>query len=220
MDKLFIVVLQADLEKAGYRSAPLNETEQLWVVLPNQSKVCTIIDEGVRFESDFQEEKHREDIRKIIADTREFTALFNKAPEMDRYGVPGYRKLGEMGNYVLAAKLLRSDRMEFVTWQYSYDRKNVGLGHYIYNYQEAQKDFLQRTGLVPKDLFFDEKETAILHRAAHYAYENDSDLYFDINEKTPHLMEKLNRLAPDVGSEHQSPDCISEEVQSGDIFER
>lgn len=55
MEKLFVIVLQAELEKAGYRSTPLNETEKLWVVLPNQGKVCTIIDEGVRFESDFME---------------------------------------------------------------------------------------------------------------------------------------------------------------------
>lgn len=150
MEKLFVSVLQAELEKAGYRSTPLNETEKLWVVLPNQGKVCTIIDVGVRFESDFMQEKHSDTVMKIISDTREFTALYNKAPVMDGYGVPGYRKLGDMGNYVLAAKLMQNDRIEFVTWQYSYDRKNIGLGHYIYDYREAQKDFLERTGLVPK----------------------------------------------------------------------
>lgn len=220
MDKLFITMLRTELEKAGYSSMPLHETENLLVVLPDRGKVCTIINEGVRFEDDAMKEKHREAIVKIIADTREFTGLYNKAPSMEGYGVPGYRRLGDMGNYVLAARLMGNDRMEFVTWQYGYDRKSVGLGHYIYDYREAQKDFLKRTGLVPKDLLFDEQETAVLHRAARFAYENDNGLYYDINQKAPQLMKKLDRLAPleDKGQQAETPG--REELQNNEIQER
>jgi len=79
---------------------------------------------------------------------------------------------------------------------------------------------LERTGLVPKDLFFDEKETAVLHSAVRYTYENDGDLYYEINEKAPHLMEKLKRLAPQDQNERKTPACTQAELQTDDIQER
>lgn len=65
-----------------------------------------------------------------------------------------YRKLSEYGRIVLAARDDGDYGLHFVTWEYSYDRKGVGQGHYTTDYEGAKKDFATRSGLIQEKILF------------------------------------------------------------------
>ena len=78
------------------------------------------------------------------------TAPFIKASSLSA----PYRQLADFNGYVLGG--MESKRgVQFTTWQWSYDRDGLNLGHYCgNNYAEAKKDFALRSGLVEEQKQF------------------------------------------------------------------
>ena len=56
--------------------------------------------------------------------------VWNNAPPMPIKDVAEFRLLSEYNKIVLAARDDDDRGLHFVTWEYSYDCKGVGLGHY------------------------------------------------------------------------------------------
>ena len=95
----------------------------------------------------------------IAAMTAEYMTAMGRAPKLQATGLEGdYRILADFGDAVLAGH--PSERgVQFVTWEWDWDRKGVHHGHYFQNgYEEAKHDFVRRSGLLPKEALFEPEQ--------------------------------------------------------------
>ena len=83
--------------------------------------------------------------------TSEYMANLEIAPQLNASGLHGdYRILADFGDAVLAGHPTERG-VQFVTWEWDFDRKGVHHGHYFQNdYDAAKRDFTMRGGLVQK----------------------------------------------------------------------
>lgn len=91
--------------------------------------------------------------------TAEYMTAMERAPKLQATGLEGdYRILADFGDAVLAGH--PSERgVQFVTWEWDWDRKGVYHGHYFQNgYEEAKHDFVRRSGLLPKEALFEPEQ--------------------------------------------------------------
>ena len=87
--------------------------------------------------------------------TSEYMAILEYAPQLKATDLTGdYRILADFGDAVLAGHPTERG-VQFVTWEWDFDRKGVHQGHYFQdNYEAAKRDFTVRSGLVQKGALF------------------------------------------------------------------
>jgi len=87
--------------------------------------------------------------------TSEYMAILETAPRLKASGLDGdYRILADFGGTVLAGTPSKYG-VQFVTWDWDYDRTGVSHGHYFMeNYVGAKQDFATRSGLIQKEQLF------------------------------------------------------------------
>jgi hypothetical protein len=144
------------------------------------------------------------DLTRSTADSaHEYVTALESAPLLKAMSVDiddGYRQLCDYNGYVMAGmELPQSMGYQFVTWQYSYDRKGVGLGHYFMNdYEGAKEDFATRAGLVPENKLFNKEQLHGIYEAIDFSRGNNSALTFDQDEALKKIQRQIERAAPDV----------------------
>ena len=91
----------------------------------------------------------------IAAMTAEYMTAMGRAPKLQATGLEGdYRILADFGGTVLAGTPSKYG-VQFVTWDWDYDRTGVSHGHYFMeNYVGAKQDFATRSGLIQKEQLF------------------------------------------------------------------
>ena len=134
----------------------------------------------------------------IAAMTAEYMAAMERAPKLQATGLEGdYRILADFGDAVLAGH--PSERgVQFVTWEWDWDRKGVHHGHYFQNgYEEAKHDFVRRSGLLPKEALFEPEQLDEIHRALAFVCEQDEGLSIGREKEIKAIMEQLKCLLPE-----------------------
>ena len=129
--------------------------------------------------------------------TSEYMAILETAPRLKASGLTGdYRVLADFGDAVLAGH--PSERgVQFVTWEWDFDRKGVHHGHYFQDdYDAAKRDFTVRGGLVPKDALFEPEQLAEIYRALAFVREQNESLSFGRDRELAELMEQVSGLLP------------------------
>ena len=130
--------------------------------------------------------------------TSKYMAILETAPRLKASGLTGdYRILADFGDAVLAGH--PSERgVQFVTWEWDWDRKGVHHGHYFQNgCEEAKHDFVRRSGLLPREALFEPEQLAKMHRALTFACEQDEDLSIGREKEIKAIMEQLKCLLPE-----------------------
>ena len=141
----------------------------------------------------------------IAAMTAEYMTAMERAPKLQATGLEGdYRILAEFGDAVLAGH--PSERgVQFVTWEWDWDRKGVHHGHYFQNgYEEAKHDFVRRSGLLPKEALFEPEQLAEMHRALAFVCEQDEDLSIGREKEIKTIMEQIKCLLPELSEQTQT----------------
>ena len=87
--------------------------------------------------------------------TSEYMAILETAPRLKASGLDGdYRILADFGGTVLAGTPSKHG-VQFVTWNWDYDRTGVVRGHYFMeDYDAAKQDFATRSGLIQTEQLF------------------------------------------------------------------
>ena len=87
------------------------------------------------------------------------------APQLKASGLDGdYRILADFGGTVLAGTPSKYG-VQFVTWDWDYDRTGVVHGHYFMeNYDAAKRDFATHSGLIPKEQLFSPEQLTEIYR--------------------------------------------------------
>ena len=136
-------------------------------------------------------------IEDIAAKTLEYMTAMEYAPQLKASGLTGdYRILADFGDAVLAGHPAERG-VQFVTWEWDFDRKGVHHGHYFQDdYDAAKRDFTVRGGLVQKDALFEPEQLAEIYRALAFVREQDESLSFGRDRELAELMEQVGGLLP------------------------
>lgn len=135
----------------------------------------------------------------ILNKATEMTAAWENAPPITvNDDDEKYRKLSEYGQIVLAARDDGDAGLHFVTWEYSFDRKGVGLGHYTTNYDEAKKEFATRSGLIQEKTLFQPEQYKQIYSALLFQGKNDNELTYDAEKELHTVIEKIESICPDL----------------------
>jgi len=136
-------------------------------------------------------------IEDIAAKTLEYMTAMESAPQLKASGLDeDYRVLADFGSAVLAGH--PSERgVQFVTWEWDFDREGVHQGHYFQDdYEAAKRDFTVRSGLVQKGALFEPEQLAEIYRALAFVREQDESLSFGRDQELKELMEQVGGLLP------------------------
>ena len=140
--------------------------------------------------------------------TSEYMAILETAPRLKAGGLDGdYRSLADFGGTVLAGHPTERG-VQFVTWEWNYDREGVHRGHYFQNdYDAAKRDFTVRSGLLPKDALFEPEQLAQIYHALSFVREQDETLSFGRDQELKELMEQVGGLLPaDAPRQRDAPE--------------
>ena len=118
-----------------------------------------------------------------------------------------------------AGKDMDEHGFQFVTWQYTYDRKGVTLGHYYQNdYTGAKEDFAVRSGLIDQHKLFEPEELKEIYRVLDLGSTYLDDLTYDQEHRMMELKEKLERIAPQIVEGYRAEPAERQEKLSDDEF--
>ena len=159
----YLEEVRTPLHRAGFETLPV-EGEQL-PVLWNGAPLCRITGKGsVFYRRENADMPQAEDalyrVEDIAAKTLEYMTAMEAAPQLKASGLDGdYRILADFGGTVLAGTPSKHG-VQFVTWDWDYDRTGVVHGHYFMeNYDGAKQDFATRSGLIQDEDFFELTDT-------------------------------------------------------------
>ena len=136
-------------------------------------------------------------VEDIAAKTLEYMTAMETAPRLKATDLTGdYRILADFGDAVLAGHPTERG-VQFVTWEWDFDRKGVHHGHYFQDdYDAAKRDFTVRSGLVQKDALFEPEQLAQIYRALSFVREQDETLSFGRDRELAELMDQVGGLLP------------------------
>ena len=114
------------------------------------------------------------------------------------------RILADFGSAVLAGHPTERG-VQFVTWEWDWDRKGVHHGHYFQNgCEEAKHDFVRRSGLLPKEALFEPEQLDEIHRALAFICEQDEGLSIGREKEIKTIMEQIKVLLPESPEQTQT----------------
>ena len=204
----YLEEVRIPLHRAGFGTL-LVEGEQL-PVLWNGAPLCRITGKGsVFYRREDADTPQAEDalyrVEYIAAKTLEYMTAMEAAPRLKASGLDGdYRILADFGSAVLAGHPTERG-VQFVTWEWDWDREGVHHGHYFQNgYEEAKHDFVQRSGLLPREALFEPEQLAEMHRALAFVCEQDEGLSIGREKEIKTIMEQIKCLLPESPEQTQT----------------
>ena len=194
--------LSLRLSKEGY-TVHIGETDYLsadWQGLP----LCRITaDGGVRYwqEDVATPERQRacERATDLACTVREYMTLLEQAPPLQAQSLTGdYRLLADFNGAVLAAHPTRLG-VQFVTWDWSFDRTGLNQGNYFQeNYVGAKQDFAIRAGLISKQQIFNQEQLIEIYRCCSDTLDAGFDLTAEQEKCIRGVQEQIAIAAPDA----------------------
>ena len=188
------------LHRAGFETKPPEDCHL--PILWNDAPLCRITGKGsVLYRQECVDSVRAQDALQTVIDTAkmttEYMAILETATLLKAGGLTGdYRVLADFSSAVLAGHPTERG-VQFVTWEWDFDRKGVHHGHYFQDdYEAAKRDFTVRSGLVPKDALFEPEQLAEIYRALAFVREQDESLSFGRDRELAELMEQVGGLLP------------------------
>ena len=167
-----------------------------------KGRLCRISGKGsVLYRQENMDSIRAQDALQAVIDTAkmtsEYMAILEYATQLKATDLTGdYRILADFGDAVLAGHPTERG-VQFVTWEWDFDREGVHHGHYFQgDYEAAKRDFTVRSGLVQKDALFEPEQLAQIYRALRFVREQDETLSFGREQELAELMEQVGGLLP------------------------
>lgn len=206
----------ACLHRADFETQPL-ENSQLpvhWNGVP----LCRITSKGsvfYRWEdvSTPQAEDALIRAEDITARTLEYMTAMETAPQLKASGLEGnYRILADFNGTVLAGTHSKHG-VQFITWDWDYNRTGVSHGHYFMeDYDGAKQDFAARSGLVHKEQLFSPEQMTEIYRCCADSVDGD---FFDLTAEQEKVIRSVQQQIEDC-----VPDVVERIRQQEDTLEQ
>lgn len=169
---------------------------------------CTATENGIRyFPADVnsaEKEKACDRAANTVARVKEYMTLMESAPFLKATGLDEqYRLLADFNGVVLAGRSGATSGVQFVTWDWDYDRKGVHQGHYAGNdYNAAKQDFAVRCGLVDKHRLFSDQQLKAIYQCS-TALEDEVILSDKQYKTLDGIRDQIECVLPDVAEQEQ-----------------
>ena len=190
------------LHRAGFETKPPEDCQL--PILWNDAPLCRITGKGsVLYHQENVDSIRAQDVLQSVIDTAKMTSeymvILEYAPRLKASGLTGdYRILADFGDAVLAGHPTERG-VQFVTWEWDFDRKGVHHGHYFQeDYDAAKRDFAVRGNLVPKDALFEPEQLAQIYHALSFVREQDETLSCGRDRDLAELMEQVGKSLPEA----------------------
>ena len=186
------------LHRAGFETQPLEDSQM--PVYWNGVPLCRITGKGsVFYRREDADTPQAEDalyrVEDIAAKTLEYMTAMEAAPQLKASGLDGdYRILADFGGTVLAGTPSKYG-VQFVTWDWDYDRTGVSHGHYFMeNYDGAKQDFAIRSGLIHKEQLFSPEQMTEIYRCCADSVDGD---FFDLTAEQEKVIRSVQQQIED-----------------------
>ena len=125
--------------------------------------------------------------------------LLEHAPLLQAQSLTGdYRLLADFNGAMLAAHPTRLG-VQFVTWDWSFDRTGLNQGNYFQeNYVGAKQDFAIRAGLISKQQIFNQEQLIEIYRCCSDTLDAGFDLTAEQEKCIRGVQEQIAIAAPDA----------------------
>ena len=136
------------------------------------------------------------------------------APQLKASGLDGdYRILADFSGTVLAGTPSKHG-VQFVTWDWDYDRTGVVHGHYFMeNYAGAKQDFAIRSGLIQKDRLFTPEQMTEIYRCCADSVDGD---FFELTGEQEKMIrsvqQQIEECVPDLDERIRQQEEALEQV--------
>jgi len=204
------------LHRAGFETQPLEDSQM--PVYWNGVPLCRITGKGsVFYRRQDVDTPQAEDalyrVEDIAAKTLEYITAMEAAPQLKASGLDGdYRILADFGGTVLAGTPSKHG-VQFVTWDWDYDRTGVVHGHYFMeNYDGAKQDFAIRSGLIHKEQLFSPEQMTEIYRCCADSVDGD---FFDLAAEQEKVIRSVQQQIEDC-----VPDLAERIRQQEDAMEQ
>ena len=213
----YLEEVRISLHRAGFGTLPV-EGEQLPVHW-NGTPLCRITGKGsVFYRREDVDTPQAEDalfrVEDIAAKTLEYMTTMESAPQLKASGLDGdYRILADFGGTVLAGTPSKYG-VQFVTWDWDYDRTGVVHGHYFMeNYDGAKQDFAARSGLIQKERLFSPEQLTEIYRCC---TDSVNEHFFELTDKQVELIHSVQQqieiCVPDLDERVRQQEDAQERV--------
>ena len=170
-----------------------------------KGRLCRISGRGsVLYRQENVDSDRTQDALQSVIDTAkmtsEYMAILETAPRLKATDLTGdYRILADFGDTVLAGTPSKYG-VQFVTWDWDYDRTGVSHGHYFMeNYDAAKQDFATRSGPIQTEqLFSPEQLTEIFRCCADSVDEDFFELTDTQEEMIRGIQQQIRACVPDL----------------------
>ena len=200
--ELYFKELGIVLSRSEFTALP--EQDELLPVKWDGLPLCRITaDGGVRYwrEDVAAPERERacERATDLACTVREYMTLLEQAPPLQAQSLTGdYRLLADFNGAVLAAHPTRLG-VQFVTWNWSFDRTGLNQGNYFQeNYLGAKQVFAIRAGLISKQQIFNQEQLIEIYRCCSDTLDAGFDLTAKQEKCIRGVQEQIATAAPDA----------------------
>ena len=134
----------------------------------------------------------------IAAEVREYMTLMDSAPPLKAQSLDApYKQMLDFNGYVLGGMESKYG-VQFTTWQWTYNKTGLTLGHYCGNdYVAAKKDFALRAGLVPEEKRFTPEQLVEIYRCCADTLGHDYELTYEQEKQLDAIQTQITEMVPD-----------------------
>lgn len=182
------------LRQNGFTVEPI-EDHHLPVSI-EKGRLCRISGKGsVLYRQENVDNIRAQDALQTVIDTvkmtSEYMAILETAPRLKASGLDGdYRILADFGGTVLAGTPNKHG-VQFVTWNWDYDRTGVVHGHYFMeNYDAAKQDFATRSGLIQTEQLFSPEQLTEIYRCCADSVDGE---FFELTDKQEEVIHSVQQ---------------------------
>lgn len=144
-------------------------------------------------------EEHLYKVRDLAKDVSGYMDEYLKAQYLEPEShLDDYRKLMDIGGYILAAKQLEHGGFSFVTWKRDAYGEGYIWGNYFDDYRKACENFAIRSGMVDKDKMFDETQLKLIYSSLVQLVRLDRDMSLENEKAIGKVLEQIENIMPDV----------------------
>lgn len=120
-----------------------------------------------------------------------------------------YKTLADFNGTLLAATETRFG-VQFVTWDWDFNREGLSHGHYFSgDYNAAKEDFVTRSNLMDKYRLFTPAQMAIMYRCGEDALNYGLDLTYEQEQSIKSVLAQIEEVLPDVVEQSRHQDMTS-----------
>ncbi len=191
-----------NLQRSGFETGGVGDDGLLPVRWQGQP-LCTVTTEGgVRYLPDDVQRAAGENAVRQVTDIAKATAQYMKlleaAPPLKAKGLGGnYRLLAEFNGTVLAGQPTKYG-VQFVTWEWGFDKTGLCWGHYFEDYGKAKQDFATRSGLVAESRQFSAEQLTEVYRTVHETLESGYYIPEERERLLKGVVEHIEQAVPDL----------------------